>query len=177
MVTAEPGGTSMLGTIAAVCTSRSGGIPKLPRTQVVVGEWGLEGDSHNRPQRRKYSTGEMVPNTDRHILIVAREVETELAKEVLGNPLASGRLAENITSEGLGGLSDLKPNDLIVIAGGRVRLRVVKQATPCGKLRRAYGLKLYQAIKGKRGVYCAIEQGKGEAIRPGDSVETISSEE
>ena len=162
----------MHGTIVAVCTSPQGGIPKYPHTRAVIGRWGFVGDFHNREMRRSFSKpGTMKPNTDRHLTLVAAEVLEELGRECLGNPLGPGMLAENITVRGLGDLSDV-PDGAEVLIGSAVELRVVEQNSPCGNVRRAYGLEFYERVQGRRGLLCAIERGAGCIIVPDDPIET-----
>ena len=59
----------MQGTIAAVCTSPVGGIPKYSQVVATIAERGLLGDHHNRRERWSYKRRVWVPNVDRHILL------------------------------------------------------------------------------------------------------------
>src|SRR4029453_1101702 len=65
-----------MGTVVAVCMRREKGVPKHPQIEVVVGEYGVEGDYHAGPMRTR-SNGDVEPNR-RHITLVAKEVFDEL---------------------------------------------------------------------------------------------------
>lgn len=168
----------MLGTIAAVCTSPLGGIPKFQRPSAKVGTWGLEGDYHNRKFRKSFSKpGKKKPNIDRHVLLVSEEVEHALGHHLLGRKLEPGKLAENITTRGLGDLANVRPHSLVIIDGGRVVLRVVQQEKPCKHVTKAYGLVFSRAIRGRRGIMCSIVRGTGQKIGPDLPIEIIAGGE
>src|SRR3989344_1924988 len=156
----------MTGIVTAVSLSPKEGVPKYPQAQITLGRFGIEGDYHNREMRTSFSQrGAWKPNTDRHVTIIAEEVLQELNRK-LGTGLKPGDLGENITSRVLDDLSQVADGSIIQIAGAI--LRVSKQNTPCGVLRRAYGLSVRQALEERRGLLCAIERGAGAIIRPGD---------
>ena len=75
------------GTVVAVCLREESGVPKYPQSEVIVGEYGIEGDYHAGPMRRR-SDGEVVPNT-RHVSLVAKEVFDDLNRE-LGTDIPHG---------------------------------------------------------------------------------------
>jgi MOSC domain-containing protein YiiM len=150
-----------------------GGIPKYSRLQATVGYHGLLGDYHNRPTYPSFKhTGVMETNSGRHITVVALEVLQKVGTEVLGRELPTGALSENFTTQGLGDLSDIRNGQMIVI-GEKLRLRVTGQNQPCKHVRAAYGLKFYEAVRGRRGLLCAIESGVSFIVRPGMPVDVL----
>lgn len=172
----------MPGIIAAVCTSQKSGIPKYMQVVCVVGEYGLEKDVHNRPERWSYGRKIWVPNIDRHILIVAEEVKRLIArnKKIEGGKgkfLQPGSLSENILCRGLGDLSQLVGGQMLAIGGGKVLLRVIEAAKPCKHVRAAYGIEVYVALQERRGVYCSVHEGIGQKISPNDSIEIVGGGE
>ena len=167
----------MVGKVLAVCISPKGGIPKYPQPHVVVGQWGLFGDYHNREMRPSFSKPDTLkPNVDRHISLVAIEVLEELGEKYLGMLLKPGELSENITTKGLGDLSQITDGTRLSI-GEQVILRVVEQNQPCKNVRAAYGLEFYKQVTGRRGILCAIEKGVGATIHPGDFIEVLKGGE
>src|SRR2546425_1105148 len=119
------------GKVFAVCVSQGGGIPKYPRPEVGVGEYGIIGDAHYGQTKLNTETGEIQANL-RQVSIISLEVLLYL-HTVLGISLKPGYLGENITTQGLGDLSDLSENSLLRI-GPSVLLRVTGQNRPCRKL-------------------------------------------
>jgi len=155
----------MFGEVAAVCSSPVGNIPKYPQPFATMAKWGLEGDFHNRELRPSFSKrGTFKPNTDRHISLVAIEVIEGMGK-LLGRELGPGALGENITTRGLGNLSQIPDGTLLTI-GIDVVLRVSQQNNPCKNVLDAYGTKAFKWVARKRGLLCSIEQGFGQTIRP-----------
>jgi len=169
----------MTGRIIAVCLSQSGGIPKKPRVSCVIAARGFEGDYHNRPLRWSYRRRIWVPNTDRHLLIVAQETKWDIARQVQviaggkSNFLAQGSLSENILVEGLGDLSKMVGGQMLALCGGKILLRVIEPAKPCKHVRAAYGLGVYKALEGRRGLYCAVHEGLKMHVRGGDSIQVV----
>lgn len=162
----------MTGVVVAVCTSPKGDIPKFPQPYVTVEQRGFKGDFHNREMRPSFSQrGTFKPNTDRHISLVAVEVLEGLGKHI-GKTLKPGALSENITTRGLGDLSQI-PDGARLLIGDKVILRVSQQNAPCKNVRASYGLEAYTWIQGRRGILCAVERGIGEMIRHGDSIEIL----
>jgi hypothetical protein len=160
----------MIGKIVAVCTSELGGIPKRAQPTGVIGKWGLYGDFHNREMRPSFSQRGVLKPNDRHISIVALEVLVQLGCAHVGRALGPGELAENITVDGLGDLSQI-PNGARLMIGDKVWLRVTEQNQPCKHVRAAYGLKFYEAVRGRRGLLCTIERGFGEPIHQKDPIQ------
>lgn len=165
----------MSGIILAVCTSTNGGIPKYPQPVASVSDWGFDGDYHNRPERRSYRRKIMVPNVDRHLLLVDQEAKadiTDVVRNIFRGKeafLEFGSLSENILTRGLGDVSQFIDRRLF-INDGEVVLRVIEPADPCKHVRARYGLDVYTALMNRRGMYCAIVTGKGRQISPGDSI-------
>lgn len=151
------------GRIAAVCLRTDGGVPKYPQSEVVVGEYGIEGDWHSGPMRTR-SNGEVVPNT-RHVSLVAREVFDDLNRE-LGSSIPPGGFGENILVEGLGDLADLKEGDVLRFSSG-VELEVTGQNDPCSNLM-VYHKMVPKRAYGRRGVL-AVVRTTG-SLKPGDAV-------
>lgn len=168
----------MQGTIAAVCTSPVGGIPKYHHVTAKVVERGLEGDYHSSPERWSFRRKILVPNYDRHLLLVSEEVKRLIfdTKKFEGNRinfLAPGGLSENILVRGVEDLDTLAAGTMLSIQGGKVLLRVIEPAKPCKHVRAAYGIAVYTALMGKRGIYCAVHAGVGAQISPSDPIEVI----
>lgn len=169
----------MPGKVVAVCLSQSGGIPKRPRPSCVIAARGFEGDYHNRQMRWSYGRKIWVPNVDRHLLLLAQEVKWDVARvnQVIagGKPnfLQPGSLSENILVEGLGDLTQLVGGQMLTICGGKILLRVIEPAQPCKHVRAAYGLGVYKALEGRRGIYCAVHQGARYHVRANDPIEIV----
>ncbi len=162
----------MNGTVVAVCISHVGNLPKHAQPRVTVGTHGLEDDYHNRELRPSFSNrGTFKPNIDRHISLVAIEVIEEMAK-LLGKTLGPGALGENITTRGMGDLSQIADGTRIMVGNGVV-LRVSQQNAPCKNVRAAYGLEGYQFVEGRRGLLCSIERGFQKIIEPEDHISLL----
>jgi MOSC domain-containing protein YiiM len=156
------------GKIVAVCVSAAEGVPKYIQPAVTIAQFGVAGDYHCKPLRRSFSKpGTMKPNTDRHITIVASEA-LEYANRALGLQLGPGSLGENITTYGLGDLSDVLAGTVVSINGKPV-FRVVEQNEPCHNLA-PYHKHLVKKIYGKRGLLCEVIAGIGSVIRPNDEI-------
>lgn len=115
---------------------------------------GIEGDSHADRQRRG-------------VVIVDRSTHEALA-------LAPGDLREQITIEGLPGVSLLPPDTEIRLGG--LTLRVNGEAEPCthiGEMLGAADVQRFQAsLAGRRGAICTVISAVGPA-RVGDAVEVL----
>lgn len=156
------------GSIVAACISPNEGLPKYPQQRVIVGEYGLEGDFHNRQMRRSFSKpGTLKPNEDRHITVVAQEA-LEAFNGELGLDLKAGDFGENFLTKGLGDLADV-PEGAVISIGRSIVLRVTKQNAPCKKLQQHHRL-MVKAAYGRRGVLCAIVKGRGAPVTAGDDV-------
>ncbi len=154
------------GYVAAICTSPNGGVPKYAQDIVELGLHGLAGDYHNRAMRPGHGRlGVLMPNNNRHLTIVAREVYEFLNAE-LGTTLAAGSFGENILVEDMGDLGDVPPDARVTTCCGRVVLRVTAQNEPCVNLQTYHRLMAKMAY-GQRGLLCAIERGRGEHLSRG----------
>ncbi|MBI3421278.1 MAG: sulfurase [Candidatus Sungbacteria bacterium] len=163
------------GTVVALCISPKGGVPKYPQEEVIV-SWGFPGDFHSGPTRISRRTRQLVFN-DRQLSIVAQELYDQLGVE-LGVTLKAGDFAENITTKGLGDLSDLAEGDLLIIDGvdGVVLLRVTEQNIPCDNLLKYHELMMEKSY-GKRGVLAVVHAGAGVYLRPGARIHVVKAED
>jgi MOSC domain-containing protein YiiM len=161
------GEQTKVGTVVAVCLRQESGVPKHPQPDVVVSEYGIEGDYHSGPMRTR-SNGEVVPNT-RHVSLVAKEVFDDLNRE-LGTNIPLGGFGENILVEGMGDLSDIAEGDVLRFSSG-VELEVTGQNDPCKNLM-VYHDQIPKKSYGRRGVL-AIVRTTGR-IKPGDTVSVDS---
>ena len=163
------------GVILAVCTSPNSNLPKYMQPEVVVGKFGFVGDYHCKPMRRSFSKpGTEKPNDDRHITVLAFEAVCAVNHE-LGLDLQPGSLAENILTQGLGDLSDVRDGQIIRI-GQFIQLDVVKQNKPCKNtavLHPEFNKTIYHPLKQRRGLLCKVTRGVGLTIRPGDVIKIL----
>jgi MOSC domain-containing protein YiiM len=159
-------GQAKVGTVVAVCMRPEGGVPKYPQPEVIVGEYGIEGDWHSGPMRTR-SNGEVVPNT-RHVSLVAKEVFDDLNRE-LGTDIPHGGFGENILVEGMGDLGEIAEGDVMRFSSG-VELEVTGQNDPCKNLM-VYHNQIPKKSYGRRGVL-AVVKATGR-VRPGDTVSVV----
>jgi MOSC domain-containing protein YiiM len=152
-----------MGTVVAVCMRREKGVPKHPQIEVVVGEYGVEGDYHAGPMRTR-SNGDVEPNR-RHITLVAKEVFDDLNRE-LGTDIQAGGFGENILVEGLGDLSDIQEGAVLSFSSG-VELEVTGQNDPCKNLM-VYHNQVPKRAYGRRGLLTMV-RATGR-LKPGDSI-------
>ncbi|MDA2922395.1 MOSC domain-containing protein, partial [Patescibacteria group bacterium AH-259-L07] len=157
------------GKIAAVCISSKGNVPKYPQEEVQVEQYGFVEDAHAGETRMSHRTKQKKFN-DRQISLVAQEVLDSLNQE-LEISLKPGDLAENITTEGLGDLSDISNRSLLQI-GDSVVLEVTEQNNPCKNIL-IYHRLLVKKIYGRRGIFAVVKQGVGLRIRPGDIIQVL----
>jgi hypothetical protein len=155
------------GTVVAVCLRPEGGVPKYPQPEVIVGQYGIEGDWHSGPMRTR-SNGEVVPNT-RHVSLVAKEVFDDLNRE-LGTAIPQGGFGENVLVEGMGDLSDVEDGACLRFSSG-VELEVTGQNDPCRNLM-VYHNQIPKRSYGRRGLL-AVVRTRGR-LRPGDTVSVVS---
>ena len=115
---------------------------------------GIEGDSHARRAKRA-------------VVIVDRS-----AHEALG--LQPGDLREQITIEGLPGVSTLAPGTELRV--GALTLRVNGEAAPCTHIGEVLGvedvLAFQAALAGRRGAECTVVAAEGP-LRIGDVVDVL----
>ncbi len=159
-----------IGRVVAVCLRPEGGVPKYPQPEVIVGQYGIEGDWHAGPMRTR-SNGEVVPNR-RHISLVAKEVFDDLNRE-LGTDIPYGGFGENVLVEGMGDLSDIAEGDLLRFSSG-VELEITGQNDPCKNLM-VYDNQVPKRAYGRRGVL-AVVKATGR-VKPGDTVSVIDGTE
>lgn len=157
---------SDVGRVVAVCISSEGNVPKHPQDEVRVEQYGFAGDHHAGPTRISRRTKNPTCN-DRQLSLVAREVLESLHVE-LGVSLKPGALGENITTEGLGDLSDITNGTLLRI-GDSLVIKVTEQNNPCHNLSTYHRL-LVKTIHGRRGLLAVVWSGAGSIIRPGDRI-------
>ena len=153
------------GTVIAVCSRTTSGVPKFPVPEVSVGIYGIDGDFHASSINKHKKSGEEEPNT-RHLTIVARESVKAVESE-LGIELPPGSLGENILVEGLGDLSQIKVGNILQL-GTEVSIQVTSQNKPCATLN-VYHDSIIKSFLGRRGITAVVlETG---TLRPGDTVE------
>ena len=154
---------SKTGTVVAVCMRKEKGVPKHPQSEVVIGEYGVEGDYHAGPMRTR-SNGDVEPNR-RHITLVAKEVFDDLNRE-LGTDIPAGGFGENLLVQGLGDLSDIKEGAVLSFSSG-VELEVTGQNDPCKNLM-VYHNQVPKRAYGRRGLLTIVRMtGR---LKPGDSI-------
>lgn len=176
----------MEGTVVSINTRgmRPEGSPhlpfKLPSGNGRLGQYGFKGDYHNQPLKRDFKNpGKFLPNTDRHVSVVALEVIDALNQE-LGLNMGPGTLGENLTVRGLGDLSDIADGARLVVINAHngapvCTLRVCAEIKPCKNLTLIHG-ELPKRIVGRRGLLCAIEvydAANGTPICANDKVQII----
>ena len=139
------------GVILAVSRSERRGIPKLPQTEVLLGEdFGVEGDRHAGSRTRQVS-------------LMEQEVLDALAAE--GMPVGPGILGENLTVRGLR-FSQLHPGDRLFVGPDAV-LEVSEPRTPCKTLA-PVDPRLPDAIQGRAGLLCRVI--RGGIVKSGDRI-------
>jgi len=175
----------MEGTVVSINTRgmRPEGSPhlpfKLPASNGRLGQYGFRGDYHNQPTKRDFKNpGQTLPNTDRHVSVVALEVIDALNRE-LGLNMGPGTLGENLTVRGMGDLSAIADNVRLLIVGHSgapiCTLRVAEQNKPCKNLTLIHR-ELPKRIMGRRGLLCAIETydwSLGRSICANDTIQLI----
>jgi MOSC domain-containing protein YiiM len=154
---------SHTGTVAAVCLRKEKGVPKYPQSEVMVGEYGVEGDYHAGPMRTR-SNGEVEINR-RHVTLVAKEVFDDLNRE-LGTEISAGGFGENLLVEGLGDLSNVHEGAVLSFSSG-VELEVTGQNDPCKNLM-VYHNQVPKRAYGRRGLL-AVVRTTGR-LKPGDAI-------
>jgi len=151
------------GKVVAVCMRKEKGVPKFPQSEVIIGEYGVEGDYHAGPMRTR-SNGEVEPNR-RHVTLVAKEVFDDLNRQ-LGTDIPAGGFGENILVAGLGDLSDIGEGTILSFSSG-VELEVTGQNDPCKNLM-VYDNQVPKRAYGRRGLLTVVRTtGR---LKPGDSI-------
>lgn len=160
------------GRIVAVCVSWEKGVPKYPQTEILLEKYGFVGDSHAGERRMSRKTGKPKWN-DRQVSVVAKET-LDYLNQRLSLQLNPGDLGENITTEGLGDLSNLHEGHILIV-GGAVFV-VTEQNYPCVNLA-VYHKFLVKESYGKRGIVGVVERGAGVTLKPGMTIDLIDKEE
>ncbi len=151
------------GKVVAVCMRKEKGVPKFPQSEVIIGEYGVEGDYRAGPMRTR-SNGEVEPNR-RHVTLVAKEVFDDLNRQ-LGTDIPAGGFGENILVAGLGDLSDIGEGTILSFSSG-VELEVTGQNDPCKNLM-VYDNQVPKRAYGRRGLLTVVRTtGR---LKPGDSI-------
>ncbi|TSC73928.1 MAG: putative MOSC domain, partial [Parcubacteria group bacterium Gr01-1014_33] len=130
------------------------------------------GDFHAGEKRISRRTGEPKWN-DRQVSIVGKET-LDYLNERLSLSLKPGDLAENITTEGLGDLSNLHEGHIFVV-GGAV-FSVTEQNDPCVNLAVYHRLLVEESYR-KRGIVGIVERGVGVTLKPGMAIDLIDKKE
>ena len=162
---------SKRGQVAAVCISPNFNVPKYYQDWVMVGQYGFIGDIHSGSTRISRRTGQPKFN-DRQVSICAQEVYKELNEE-LGLTLASGDFGENITTLGLGDLSDVTPGAWLIIPNKSIAFEVTEQNDPCVNLQKYHKL-IVRKTYGRRGLLAIVRMGAGLLLFPGEPIQIIS---
>tara|TARA_B110000116_G_C16784097_1_gene559916 strand:- start:1088 stop:1591 length:504 start_codon:yes stop_codon:yes gene_type:complete len=158
------------GKVISVNMSPEGGVPKYPQPQVFIDQYGISEDYHSGEINKHLKCGATEPNVpnSRPISIVSLEVLNEVST-LLGIDLKPGDLAENITIDKLGDLSDLVEGDNIQI-GKEVVLQVSGQNKPCGILN-VYHESVVKSLVSKRGITATVI--KTGIVKPEDNCHII----
>ena len=130
------------------------------------------GDFHAGEKRISRRTGEPKWN-DRQVSIVGKET-LDYLNERLSLSLKPGDLAENITTERLGDLSDLHEGHIFIV-GGAV-FSVTEQNDPCVNLAVYHRLLVEESYR-KRGIVGIVERGVGVTLKPGMAIDLIDKKE
>jgi MOSC domain-containing protein YiiM len=110
----------MVGAVVSLHAS-TGGVPKLPIAEAVVGRGGIEGDRQNN--RRNHGRPWQA------LCLYSSDLLDVLAAE--GHPIAPGAAGENLT---ISGVDWARMRGGLTIEIGDVRLRTSSPAAPCHKI-------------------------------------------
>jgi MOSC domain-containing protein YiiM len=110
----------MVGSVGSLQAS-SGGVPKLPIAEAVVGPGGIDGDGQNN--RRNHGRPWQA------LCLYSSDLLEVLAAE--GHPIAAGSTGENLT---MSGVDWSRMRGGLTIEIGDVRLRTSSPAAPCHKI-------------------------------------------
>lgn len=94
----------------------------------------------------------------------------------LPEPIQAGVLGDNILTEGLGNLTDLKAGDIVRI-GERVLLTVVSKAAHYRKTYPKLPEEILQFLMEFGGIVCVVKEGAGEYVWDKDEIEILQTEE
>jgi molybdenum cofactor synthesis domain-containing protein len=139
------------GIVVSVNISAEKGKPKQPVSQVIVGQYGIEGDAHAGPGHRQVS------------LLALESIEQFSAGAE--RPFRYGEFAENITTRNLN-VNKIAMLDTLTI--GRVELEVSQLGKSCHE----NGCPIYQevgrCVMPTDGIFCRVV--KGGVIKPNDLI-------
>jgi len=144
----------------------SGGVPKRPVGQAVIGPLGIAGDYQSDAKNHG--------GIERAICLYAAEAIEALRAE--GHPIAPGSAGENITTRGLDWRS-VQPGVRLRL-GAEVVVEITRFTTPCTKIRASFAAGDFNRIHdslhpGWSRAYAAVTSGG--TIRPGDSIAILAS--
>jgi MOSC domain-containing protein YiiM len=148
----------MSGTIVSINVSPKKGQIKIPVAEVeVVAAEGILGDAHRGFGHRQVS------------LLMAESIDEQRERlgEEAGAVVRPGAFAENFTTRGIE-LRDIRIGDELVIARGRVRLRVSQIGKECHTRCAVFRL-TGDCIMPQLGVFCEVIAGG--KVRTGDPIE------
>lgn len=149
----------MTGTVVSINRS-NGGVPKLPVSECLVTESGLDGDRH---RDLRFHGGPI-----RAVCLYSLEIIQALQQE--GHPIAPGTIGENLTVSGLD-WSLMVPD--VQLEVGDVHLQLTKFVTPCvniaGSFRSGDFSRVAQKVNPGWSRVCARVVREG-LIRVGDPV-------
>lgn len=154
------------GTVAAVCLSATGGVPKQTQVRIEIGRYGVEGDYH-AGEYRTNGKGEREVSR-RHVTVVAQEA-LEAVGRALSVTIPNGGVGENVLVRGLGNLGDVTEGQVLRFSSG-VELEVTGQNNPCKNLA-VYHPQVPKELYGRRGLHTVVK--KTGSIEPGDTVELV----
>lgn len=143
----------------------SGGVPKLPVSQAVVGELGIAGDY----QADTANHG----GVERALCLYAEEVIDAVRAE--GHPIAPGMAGENITTRGLD-WALVQPGAQFRLGEG-VLIEITRFTTPCKTIKASFAGGDFNRIHHKlhpgwSRAYARVLEGG--VIRPGDGIALVS---
>lgn len=149
----------MRGSVVSINRS-NGGVPKLPVSECLVTESGLDGDRHRDLQ---FHGGPI-----RAVCLYSLEIIQALQRE--GHPIAPGTIGENLTVSGLDWTQMVPDVELDV---GEVQLQLTKFVTPCANIAGSFiggdFSRVAQKVNPGWSRVCA-RVARGGIVKVGDSV-------
>lgn len=139
-----------------------GGVPKIPVSEAVIGELGIESDAVAHPA--------IHGGPERAVSLFSYERITALAAE--GHPISAGGTGENLTIEGID-WEHVVPGARLRL-GSTVLLEITRYTTPCSTIRASFkdgdSNRIHQSLHpGWSRTYAKVLAGG--TVRPGDPVE------
>jgi hypothetical protein len=150
------------GTIIAIAYSAEliDNVKKEQHESAEITKWGIPGDRHYGETRYSSSKRMTLPN-NRPITVLGVEA-TRAACEAIGIPtdtVPPGGMGENILTEGLGDLGDLKEGDRLQVLDDqgepKVMLHIEGQNDPCVNLQ-VYHRLMTKNMMYRRGLLCTV---------------------